>query len=269
MTGNSSRVDPTFTSSSGNKLVDKGQHWFIETPDGTQFDTERRKLKDAKGVLEGFENIDEAVSAGASLTDDPLTDLGKNFGTTLSNNQTVDLGKTRGVLAENLMSGYRDYFSDDPNSAEFVGNTGMSSTADTLVSDGSSNVSDEALAIAAENAATAVEMGTSPTAPTAVGTGSGSGSDTVTGDGNSIQEIVNFASLENKGYSPEELIQKKQELIAEAERRRQIRQMIARNRLRRFGGTRLLMSQDRFSPGVGVSDYAQAAPSVRFNPREG
>ena len=253
-----SAPNPTFTSASGNKLVDTGKYWSIETSDGTQINTGRKKLKAAKGVLSGFENLETAVEGGATLTDDPLVDMGTNFGTTLSNNQNVDLGKTKKGLATGLMDEYRDYFGDiDSTSDQVALNEGLSSTGDTLQSDGTSNVSDDAAALAAGNAAAASTF-TTP-----------SQSGAVTGDGDSVQEIVDFSVLEGQGYSDEEMIQKKQELIAEAERRKQIRQMISRNRLRRFGGLRLLMSQDRFSPGMGVSDFGTSTSGVRFNPREG
>ena len=254
----SNAPNPTFTSATGNKLVDTGPYWSIETPDGTQINTGRKKLKAAQGVLSGFENLETAVEGGATLTDDPLVDMGTNFGTTLSNDQDVDLGKTNRGLASGLMDEYRDYFADiDGTSDQVALNTGSSSTNDTLQSDGTSNVSDEAAALAAGNAATASTF----TAP--------SNASAVTGDGDSVQEIVDFSVLEGQGYSDEEMIQKKQEMIAEAERRKQIRQMISRNRLRRFGGQRLLMSQDRFSPGLGVSDFGASTSGVRFNPREG
>jgi len=254
----SNAPNPTFTSATGNKLVDTGKYWSIETPTGKQITTGRTKLKAAKGVLSGFENLETAVEGGATLTDDPLTDMGTNFGTTLSNDQNVDLGKTKQGLASGLMDEYRDYFGDiDGTSDQIALNTGSSSTNDTLVSDGTSNVSEEAAAIAAGNAATASTF-TTP-----------SQSGAVTGDGDNVQEIVDFSVLEGQGYSDEEMIQKKQEMIVEAERRKQIRQMISRNRLRRFGGQRLLMSQDRFSPGMGVSDFGASTSGVRFNPREG
>ena len=237
--------------------MDTGKYWSIETPTGKQINTGRTKLKAAQGVLSGFENLETAVEGGATLTDDPLVDMGTNFGTTLSNDQDVDLGKTNKGLATGLMDEYRDYFGDiDGTENQVALNTGSSSTNDTLVGLGG-GASEEAIAIAADGAAAAAVLGEP-----------GDG-EAVTGDGNSVQEIVDFSVLEGQGYSPEEMIQKKQEMIAEAERRKQIRQMIARNRLRRFGGQRLLMSQDRFSPGLGVSDFGASTSGVRFNPREG
>ena len=93
MTNKSSAPNPTFTSVKGNKLVDTGKHWSIETESGKQFDTGRKKLRDAKGVLSGFEKLETAVEGGATLTDQPLVDMGRNWGTTLSDDTQVNLGQ--------------------------------------------------------------------------------------------------------------------------------------------------------------------------------
>ena len=240
MTNKSSAPNPTFTSVKGNKLVDTGKHWSIETESGQQINTGRRKLADAKGVLTGYENIS---TSDATLTGE-LQDMGKNWGAVMSDGSAIDLGKTNKASAQNLMTIYGfmgDGSSGSSNNENVVINdTGGSTTDDTLSGLGG-NVSDEA-----ENLV-------------------GPGAEMESGD--VVEELLDFSVLENQGYSPEEKLQKKQEMIAEAERRKQIRQMISRNRMRRFGGMRLLMSQDRFSPGMGVSDYAGEVGAVRFNPR--
>ena len=229
--------NPTFTSTQGNKLVDTGKYWSIETESGQQINTGRTKLKDAKGVLTGYEDIS---SSDATMTGE-LTDMGKNWGAVMSDGSAIDLGKTNKASAQNLMTMYGNVGDGSSGSSNVViNNTGGSATDDTLSGSGG-NVSDEA-----ENLV-------------------GPGAEMESGD--VVEELLDFSILENQGYSPEEKLQKKQEMIAEAERRKQIRQMISRNRMRRFGGMRLLMSQDRFSPGMGVSDYAGEVGAVRFNPR--
>tara|TARA_R100001129_G_scaffold122791_2_gene85563 strand:- start:1361 stop:2185 length:825 start_codon:yes stop_codon:yes gene_type:complete len=78
-------------------------------------------------------------------------------------------------------------------------------------------------------------------------------------------ELVNTDTIQ--GSSAADTLQKKQQALLEAERRQQIRRLIARNRRARFGGSRLLMSAARENPSVGIAQ-TQSSLSPRTNPRD-
>jgi hypothetical protein len=79
-------------------------------------------------------------------------------------------------------------------------------------------------------------------------------------------ELVNTDAIQ--GTSEADTLQKKQAALLEAQRRQSIRRLIARNRRSRFGGSRMLMSQARANPGLGVTPVATNTLSPRFNPRD-
>ena len=79
-------------------------------------------------------------------------------------------------------------------------------------------------------------------------------------------ELVNTDAIQ--GTSEADTLQKKQAALLEAERRQAIRRLIARNRRARFGGSRMLMSQARANPGLGVTPATANSLSPRLNPRD-